>query len=57
MNAGATLATVPEHLGRLALFADLTGDELEAIARSCEQVSFREGEWIIRQGDASRPST
>jgi len=42
----------PEHLGRLALFADLAKAELDAIARSCEQVSFGEGEWIIRQGDA-----
>jgi CRP/FNR family transcriptional regulator, cyclic AMP receptor protein len=41
----------PEHLGRLALFADLPRDELEAIVRSCDRVSFREGEWIIRQGD------
>jgi CRP/FNR family transcriptional regulator, cyclic AMP receptor protein len=41
-----------EDLGRLALFADLPKAELEAIARSCDQVSFREGEWIIRQGDA-----
>ncbi len=41
----------PEELGRLALFADLPQDEIEAIARSCDRVSFREGEWIIRQGD------
>ena len=41
----------PELLGRLALFADLPGPELEAIARSGEQVSFGEGEWVIRQGD------
>lgn len=41
-----------EDLGRLALFADLPMAELEAIARSCEKVSFGEGEWIIRQGDA-----
>ena len=39
-------------LGRLALFVDLPKDELEAIARSCDEVSFGEGEWIIRQGDA-----
>jgi CRP-like cAMP-binding protein len=42
----------PENLGQLALFADLPKDELESIARSCDEVSFREGEWIIRQGDA-----
>jgi CRP/FNR family cyclic AMP-dependent transcriptional regulator len=41
----------PEQLGRLGLFADLPGPELEAIARSGEQVSFKEGMWIIRQGD------
>jgi CRP/FNR family transcriptional regulator, cyclic AMP receptor protein len=40
-----------EDLGRLALFADLPKAELETIARSCNAVSFREGEWIIRQGD------
>ena len=42
----------PEGLGRLALFVDLPKDELEAIATSCEEVSFGEGEWIVRQGDA-----
>lgn len=41
----------PEDLGQLALFADLPAAELEAIAGSCEKVSFGEGEWIIRQGD------
>lgn len=38
-------------LGRLALFVDLPKEELEAIARSSDEVSFAEGEWIIRQGD------
>jgi CRP/FNR family cyclic AMP-dependent transcriptional regulator len=41
-----------EDLGRLALFADLPPDELEAIAASCDEASFAEGEWIVRQGDA-----
>ena len=41
----------PDGLGRLALFVDLPQEELEAIARSCEEVSFREGEWIVRQGE------
>ena len=45
-------ADLLEELGRLALFADLPRAELEAIARSCDEVSFGEGEWIIRQGDA-----
>jgi CRP/FNR family transcriptional regulator, cyclic AMP receptor protein len=40
-----------EDLGRLALFVDLPIEELETIAASAEEVSFREGEWIIRQGD------
>jgi CRP-like cAMP-binding protein len=40
-----------EDLGRLALFVDLPREELETIAASAEEVSFDEGEWIIRQGD------
>jgi CRP-like cAMP-binding protein len=40
-----------EDLGRLALFVDLPREELETIAASAEEVSFNEGEWIIRQGD------
>ena len=40
-----------EDLGRLALFVDLPTEELETIAASAEEVSFAEGEWIIRQGD------
>jgi CRP/FNR family cyclic AMP-dependent transcriptional regulator len=41
-----------DELGRLALFADLPRPELEEIARSGNEISFGEGEWIIRQGDA-----
>jgi CRP/FNR family cyclic AMP-dependent transcriptional regulator len=41
-----------DELGRLALFADLPKAELETIVLSSEEVSYREGEWIIRQGDA-----
>jgi CRP/FNR family transcriptional regulator, cyclic AMP receptor protein len=40
-----------EDLGRLALFVDLPKEELETMASRCEQVSFGESEWIIRQGD------
>ena len=40
-----------EDLGRLALFVDIPKAELEQIAAGCEEVSFGEGEWIIRQGD------
>jgi CRP/FNR family transcriptional regulator, cyclic AMP receptor protein len=40
-----------EDLGRLALFVDIPKAELEQIAAGCEEVSFGEGDWIIRQGD------
>lgn len=40
-----------EDLGRLALFEDLPTAELKAVAESCDQASFGEGEWIIRAGD------
>ena len=40
-----------EDLGRLALFVDLPQAELEQIAGRSEECSFREGEWIVRQGD------
>jgi CRP-like cAMP-binding protein len=41
-----------EVLGRLALFADLPPGELEAIARGCDEVRFRAGDWILREGEA-----
>jgi CRP/FNR family transcriptional regulator, cyclic AMP receptor protein len=40
-----------EQLKRLALFVDLPADELDQIAASGHEVTFGEGEWIIRQGD------
>ena len=40
-----------EDLGRLALFVDIPKAELEQIPAGCEEVSFGEGEWVIRQGD------
>jgi CRP/FNR family transcriptional regulator, cyclic AMP receptor protein len=49
VNSGG--AEFLEDLGRLALFVDLPVDELATIAARAEEVSFREGEWIIRQGD------
>ena len=49
MNIGG--ADFLDLLGRLALFVDLPTEELEQIAAKAEEVSFREGEWIIRQGD------
>ncbi len=42
-----------EDLGRLALFADLPDDELQAIAERSDEAAFGAGEWIIRQGDES----
>jgi CRP-like cAMP-binding protein len=44
---------LPGDLGQLALFAGLEEAELEAIVAACERVSYPEGEWIIREGDAS----
>lgn len=41
-----------DDLGRLALFENLPAAELEAIVRSCDEASFGEGQWIIREGDA-----
>ena len=40
-----------DDLGRLALFENLPAAELEAIVRSCDEASFGEGQWIIREGD------
>jgi CPA1 family monovalent cation:H+ antiporter len=41
---------VSERLGQLALFADLTPTQLEAIAHSFEEVVFKEGERVLRRG-------
>jgi CRP/FNR family cyclic AMP-dependent transcriptional regulator len=49
VNSGG--AEFLEDLGRLALFVDLSADELATIAARAEEVAFAEGEWIIRQGD------
>jgi CRP/FNR family transcriptional regulator, cyclic AMP receptor protein len=40
-----------DDLGRLALFVDLPKSELDGIAQGCGEVSFAEGEWIVRQGE------
>jgi CRP/FNR family transcriptional regulator, cyclic AMP receptor protein len=47
----ATHLELGEDLGQLALFAGLEAEELEEVVRSCERVTYREGEWIIREGD------
>lgn len=41
-----------ERVGRLALFADLDRDELTEVIRGLNEVSFGEGEWVVRRGDA-----
>ena len=47
-----------EDLGRLALFADLPGDELEAIARSCDEAApSRRASGSSARAIPSRPST
>ncbi len=41
---------VAERLGQLALFADLTPAQLDAVAHSYEEVVFKEGERVLRRG-------
>ena len=42
-----------EHLGRVPLFAGLTGQELHRVARLASQRWFAPGELLCRQGDRS----
>jgi len=46
MGNGADIET----LGRLALFADLTRPQVEAIAHTFEEEMFPEGQRVLRQG-------
>src|SRR5919198_6278917 len=41
---------VVESLGQLALFADLTPPQLEAVAHSHDEDVFAEGERVLRRG-------
>jgi len=41
---------IAESLGRLALFADLSPSQVEAIAHSHEEDVFAEGERVLRRG-------
>ncbi len=41
-----------DGLARLALFADFDRPQLEALLAMAEEVSFPEGEWIVRRGQA-----
>jgi CRP-like cAMP-binding protein len=40
-----------ESVSRLALFADLARTELEALLPVLDEVSYEEGEWIVRRGE------
>jgi CRP-like cAMP-binding protein len=40
-----------ESVWRLALFADLEREELEALLPSLQEVTFPEGDWVVRRGD------
>ena len=37
-------------VSRLALFADLEQDQLDALLAVLEEVTFNEGEWVLRRG-------
>ena len=41
-----------ESVSRLALFADLRHSELADLLPDLEEVSFHEGQWVIRRGQA-----
>ena len=47
----ATDVSLVESMGRLALFADLDRNELEALLPHAEEVSFDEGKWVVRRGE------
>src|ERR687895_771743 len=40
-----------DSVSRLALFADLDRAELEALLPVLNEVSFEEGEWVVRRGE------
>ena len=40
-----------ESLSRLALFADLDTGRLGAVLPSLQEVTYGEGEWVVRRGD------
>jgi CRP-like cAMP-binding protein len=39
-----------ESVSRLALFADLSQADLEALLPGLDEVSFNEGQWVVRRG-------
>ena len=40
-----------DDLARLALFADLERGDLEALVGMAREVTFEEGDWIVRRGE------
>lgn len=40
-----------ESVSRLALFADFGREQLSAVLPRLQEVSYREGEWVVRRGD------
>jgi hypothetical protein len=53
----AQLMELAHEIGSLALFADLSGPQLEAAAHSFEEVWFGESERILREGLTDAAST
>jgi CRP-like cAMP-binding protein len=43
--------TLTESLGRLAIFADLPADALEALAKTVRELRSEEGIWLLAEGD------
>ena len=39
------------NAGRLALFADLEREQLANIVRGLQEVSYEEGQWVLRRGE------
>jgi CRP/FNR family cyclic AMP-dependent transcriptional regulator len=39
------------NVGRLALFADLERDQLAKIVGALQEVSYEEGQWVLRRGE------
>jgi CRP-like cAMP-binding protein len=39
-----------ESVSRLALFSDLESDQLNALLATLDEISYNEGEWVLRRG-------
>jgi CRP/FNR family cyclic AMP-dependent transcriptional regulator len=46
----AMVGDLAGRLGRLGIFADLTGPELRELAAELDERSFAEGHWVLRRG-------